>query len=137
MNHYRKTIKKYNSLKRINDCAFCDANTIKNAVYENNYVYIVPNNIKYDLWELHDVIDHLLIVPKNHVENLNDLSLKERNEIMRLITKYEGEGYNVYMRETGFVKRSIKHQHTHLIKTSNKKPRFSIFVSRPYILIKQ
>jgi len=51
--------------------------------------------------------------------------------------EYEAKGYNIYARGVGFVKRSVKHQHTHLIKVANKKPRFALFVQQPYYLLKK
>ena len=34
---------------------------------------IKANRVFYDVWELHDVTDHLLVVPKRHVHSLSEL----------------------------------------------------------------
>jgi diadenosine tetraphosphate (Ap4A) HIT family hydrolase len=137
MNHYRKTIHKYKSRQRSEGCPFCEPDVVANALFENEFVYIVPNLTQYDLWELHDVEDHLLLIPKRHVETLGELSQNERLAVMDVAAEYEGKGYNIYARGVDFVKRSVKHQHTHLIKVSNKKPRLALFLQRPYLLFKK
>ena len=116
MNHYRKTIKKYKKNQKNEGCPFCSQTTIDNAVFENDLVYVVPNLTQYDLWELHDVENNLMVIPKRHVESLSELTDKERLAVMEQAAKYEAQGYSVYARGVGFAKRSLKHQHTHLIK---------------------
>lgn len=135
MHHFRKTMKKYISRKSY-DCPFCKPETLAEAIYQDDHVYVVPNITKYDLWELHDVEEHLLLVPKRHVEDLASLDSKERLAVMDVMAKYEVKGFNAYARGVGFVKRSVKHQHTHLIKASNKRPRASIYIKKPYFLIR-
>jgi hypothetical protein len=90
----------------------------------------------YDLWELHEVIDHLLIVPKRHAINTKDLTERERLAIMDIISDYESNGYNVYTRGVGSATRSVDHYHTHLIKTGHKKPRLAFYLRKPYLLVK-
>lgn len=137
MNHYRKTIHKYKSRQRSEGCPFCKPDTVANALFEDEFVYIVPNLTQYDLWELHDVEDHLLLIPKRHVEALGELNDNEKLAIMDKAAEYEERGYNIYARGADFVKRSVKHQHTHLIKVSNKKPRLALFLQQPYFLFKK
>ena len=137
MNHYRKTIHKYRNRQKALGCPFCDQNTIAKATFENEFLYIVPNLTPYDLWELHDVEDHLLVIPKRHVKSLGELNNKERLAIMDMLADYEGQGYNIYARGVGFVKRSVTHQHTHLIKVGNQKPKIALFVKTPYYLFKR
>ena len=137
MNHYRKTIKKYRARKQLESCPFCEEETKSAAVFEDEYIYVVPNLTQYDLWESHNVEEHLLIVPKRHVETLAELSQSERLAVMNQAAIYEANGYSIYARGVGFVKRSVRHQHTHLIKVNNKKPRFVVFLRWPYYLIKK
>ena len=136
MNHYRKTIKKYRERQKVSGCPFCSEETIKQSIAETPHAYIVPNLTQYDLWELHDVVDHLLVVPKRHVLSFAELDEKERLDIMNILAEYESQNYNIYARGEQFVKRSVAHQHTHLIKVSNKKPRMSLFLQKPYMLVK-
>ncbi len=135
--HYRKTLKLYK--KRLNKdvCPFCQEAVVAEALYENDYLYIVPNLTKYDLWELHDVTDHLLVVPKKHHKSLETFTREERLALVDALARYEHEGYSVYARGKGFVRRSVEHQHTHLIKTSNKEPRFALMLTKPYVLFKK
>lgn len=137
MNHYRKTIHKYKRRQRSEGCPFCSPDTVSSAIFENDLIYIVPNLTQYDLWELHDVEDHLLIIPKRHVETLGELSSPERLAVMDQAAGYEAKGYSIYARGVGFVKRSVEHQHTHLIKVTNKKPKIAIFLQSPYFLLKK
>lgn len=137
MNHYRKTMSQYISRQKNDECPFCNALTLSNVIFENDLIYIIPNLTKYDLWELHDVEDHLLIVPKRHIETLGELSEKEKVAIMDKAAEYEAMGYSIYARGVGFIRRSVKHQHTHLIKVKNKSPKIAIFIRSPYYLFKR
>lgn len=130
-------MKLYKSRQRRDDCPFCDEKSqTGKVIYENNSIYVIPNLTKYDLWEMVDVTDHLLVIPKRHVTALSQLSKAERLDIMNTCADYEEKGYSVYARGVGFIKRSVEHQHTHLIKTKNVKARLMLFMKRPYILIK-
>lgn len=137
MNHYRKTIHKYKQRKSKSGCPFCDQKTLKSAVAEDEYVYVVKNLTQYDLWEFHKVEDHLMVVPKRHTETISELTSAERLAIMEKVAEYESKGYSVYARGVGFIKKSVKHQHTHLIKVNNKKPKFAIFIESPYYLFRR
>ena len=138
MFHYRKTRKVYTGFPKPEVCNFCDPETLANAVYETEHAYIVPNRVFYDVWELRDVADHLLVVPKRHVKSLSQLNTPERAAIMDVISDYEGRDYNIYARSVDSKQRSVAHQHTHLIKTTEakRKPRALIFTRKPYFLIK-
>lgn len=137
MNHYRHTIKLYKQRQKSESCPFCKPETLKNAIFENDYAYIVPNLTRYDAWELHDVSEHLLLIPKRHIEALGELTPKERSGLIDIIAEHESKGYNIYARGVGFIKRSVSHQHTHLIKVNNKKPRAALFIQKPYLLLKK
>lgn len=52
------------------------------------------------------------------------------------ISQYEDNGYHIYARPTNSVTRSVPHQHTHLIKTSDKSVRATFFLQKPYFLFK-
>jgi len=137
MYHYRKTYFKYKSRQKKGICPFCSEERLDKAVYQDDYIYIVPNLTKYDLWELHDVTEHLLIIPKRHIESLNELTNDEKLAIMNQVAEYESKGYSTYARGVGFIKRSVKHQHTHLIKVTNKEPNIAFFVKKPRFLFKK
>lgn len=136
-NHYRKTRKLYN--KRRNDavCPFCDQKTTTDIVYQNSLAFVIPNLTKYDVWELHDVHEHVMVIPKRHIETLADATDEEKLALMNIIADYESKGYSAYARGVGFTRRSVKHQHTHLIKADNKRAKFSLFIEKPYLLLKK
>lgn len=136
MHHFRKTVKKYHARRNVSECPFCASATLANAVKETKSAYIVPNLTHYDIWEGHSVEDHLLVVPKRHVKSMKELSEAERLEIIDLIADYEEQNYSVYARGVGSVTRSVEHQHTHLIKMHPKRPKFAMYIHRPYFLIK-
>lgn len=136
MHHYRNTVKKYLERRNVSECPFCDAATLAKAVQETDSAYIVRNLTQYDVWEGHDVVDHLLVVPKRHVRSIKELSEPERLEIIDLIADYEEQNYSVYARGVGSVTRSVEHQHTHLIKMHHKRPKFALYIHKPYFLIK-
>lgn len=135
-NYYRKSLK-LKQKRQTSDCPFCAPKFASEALREDDYFYIVPNLTKYDLWELHDVTDHLMIVPKKHHKSLATFSDKERIAYVNTMAEYEKDGYSIYARGKGFIRRSAEHQHTHLIKTSNKEPRFALMLIKPYLLIKR
>ena len=136
MNHSRKTRKIYNKNKLHESCPFCGRALKEKGLIGFKYSYIVPNLTKYDFWELYDVADHLLLLPRRHVQHLNELSGAEKLEIIDKLSEYEAKGYSVYARSQGFNDRSEEHQHTHLIKTANKKMRVALFIGKPYFLFK-
>lgn len=140
MHHYRKTIKQYRATRAKNaatkSCPFCDRATLENALYETELSYVVRNVTEYDLWEAHEVAEHLMVIPKRHTESLQDMSTEERLDMLDIAAQYEVEGYNVYARGVGATTRSVEHQHTHLIKIKDRYPRVVLHVQKPYFLIR-
>lgn len=139
MYHYRKTRQTYSKLNAgdmvHNDCSFCSEQLQGEAMFDNNTMYVVPNRVKYDMFEGMKVIDHLMVIPKAHHETMHTFSDDEKIDAMNVISDYEACGYNVYARAVGSVARSKKHQHTHLIKLDDKPSKVIIFSKKPYVLI--
>lgn len=139
MLHYRKTKVKYNSHrkadKKVQACGFCDAEVSERHVLETQTVMVIPNRISYDMFEGRRVTEHLMVIPKQHRESFVDFTQQEQLETMQVIAKYETEGYNIYARGVGSISRSMKHQHTHLIKLSQQSSRAIFFIKRPYFLL--
>jgi diadenosine tetraphosphate (Ap4A) HIT family hydrolase len=137
MFHFPKTRKEYKKHLHPASCPFCHITKDKDrTLIETEHAYIVPNITFYDLWEARDVEDHLLVVPKRHVRSLSELSAAERAGIMDILAEYEAKNYNVYARAVDSTMRSVKHQHTHLIKTNPKEHRGTFFMRKPYIFFK-
>jgi diadenosine tetraphosphate (Ap4A) HIT family hydrolase len=139
MLHYRKTIHTYRGHNKKDtekvSCTFCDEVAGPRITSQNDTMFVLPNRVSYDMFEGRRVTDHLMVIPKRHVEAIADFSDQEKIDQMTIIGDYEAKGYNVYMRGVGTISRSVKHQHTHLIKLVDKKSRAVVFVQKPYILI--
>lgn len=117
-------------------CALCALHQFE-ILEESNHTAIVKNNYPYDVWEGMDVIEHLMILPKEHAAALSDVSPATLQNIIQLIVKYESLGYNVYARTRESKLRSISHhQHTHLLKVAGKPAKALLYVQKPYLLLK-
>lgn len=139
MYHFRKTRKRYERQKDSNaktGCPFCAPDMQQHKIAESETFYIIKNGVAYDLWEGHTVVDHLLLVPKQHIEDLADLTDKQCVEMMRIVGDYEKRGYNTYARGNKSARRSVEHQHTHFIKINHERARSLLFVEKPYLLFK-
>jgi len=137
MYHYRPKRKIYKSYPRPKACTFCSADEYgANLVSEAEHTRIIRNRTPYDIWELRDVTDHLMVVPKQHTADLRDISDAAQLEIIKVIAEYEAAGYNVYARGRGSSTRSVEHQHTHLIKTNQKIAHGSLTLMKPYVVLK-
>lgn len=141
MHHFRKTKRTYTKLnhgdRQVSDCGFCTSARAERIVAENDTVFIVANRVAYDVFEGYRVLEHLLAIPKAHRTSLDDFTDQERLDMMRLMGQYEREGYNVYSRGVNAAARSVAHQHTHLIKLSQKASTFVLFSQKPYLLIEK
>lgn len=142
MHHFRKNRKSYAKLnkgdKLRGDCTFCTDPTLPvRVVRSTSTMQLLPNRTYYDVFEGLSVEDHLLIIPKRHLESINDFTPEEKLEMMDLIGEFECQGYSVYARGVGSISRSVKHQHTHLIKLRNKRARIIFYLRRPYFLLRK
>jgi len=140
MLHYAKTRKKYashnKSDRKKNHCAFCGDESLESRLIEKTETMIViPNRVSYDIFEGRRVEHHFMVLPIRHAENIAEFTDQEKREMTDLLAKYELLGYNMYARGVGSISRSVKHQHTHLIKLTNALPHFSFYMRRPYLLI--
>lgn len=136
MHHTRKTRNIYKSFPKPDRCQFCHPADLENIVEETAHARVVANRVFYDFWEARRVVDHLMVIPKRHVDSLAELSDAEQLEIMKLIATFEARHYDVYARSPASGSRSVAHQHTHLIKTEPKKGRLLFYIRRPYLLVR-
>ena len=134
MYHFRKDHKRYTSFPKPKDCSFCEDDFTGRIHEETEHAFVTANRVAYNLWELRKVTEHLMIVPKKHVHELQQLSDEAQMDIMRFVAKYEAAGYNIYARAANNQQRSVHHQHTHLIKTANGRIRVALFIKKPYFL---
>lgn len=139
MKHYRSTFKQYrkhakSDVGREIVCAFCDPSHIEEIITETDTMRVVRNRVKYDMFDGDRVVDHLMVVPKEHRVSVADFTDQELIDAFRLAGEYEQQGYGIYARGKGAATRSIAHQHTHLMKLANKPAKLIVYASRPYIL---
>lgn len=136
--HYRKTRKKYTNNKRADtvlNCTYCQNITPDQLVRETEHCRLIRNRLPYDLWEYHPVVSHLLIIPKRHVHNLTEMTDAERLDLIDLCAEHELQGYSIYARSTDSPRRSVKHQHTHLIKIAPDVVKGGVYLKKPFINI--
>lgn len=136
----RKTTKAYNPKESRHQyqaaelaCPFCDLDD-RRIYKETASLRVMANKFPYEYWDNHGVIEHLLMVPKRHVESLGELSDAEKIEAMQLMAEYESAGYSVYWRSKTNGSRSVPHQHTHLIRVNDVSPHLSIYSEKPYFV---
>jgi diadenosine tetraphosphate (Ap4A) HIT family hydrolase len=106
--------------KQQTGCAFCHigglGNGITEVVEEIGHFWVVKNAFPYAMFDNADATDHLLIIPKKHVESIAELAPSERAELIEIVSRYEEQGYSWLGRSASNAAKSMSHQHTHLIK---------------------
>lgn len=139
MHHFRKSLKAYESHRQADrskpDCTLCPDRNVGKVLYQGNTMYVLKNRVMYDMFDGRRVEDHLLVMPLLHKSRTADFTDEEQLELLAIVGEYEAKGYNFYGRGVDSPTRSVKHQHTHLIKLAAKKPRYIIAVSKPYIVL--
>lgn len=117
-------------------CPFCAVLRSDDQFVEATKSFnVIKNNFPYSIWDGQTVVDHLMVTPKQHTDNLGSMKQGEKAEYVDIIIKYEKRGYNTYSRAPSSVIKSIVHQHTHLIKTDGPTKRFIFLIRQPYIRI--
>lgn len=142
MYHFRSTRRTYEKMNkqdksRAINCSFplCDGAESQPIREQNATMYVIENRATYDIFEGRRVLDHMMVIPKRHVDSLADFTQQEKLDHMDMLGYYEKQGYNVYARGVGSVSRSVKHQHTHLIKLTDRPAKGILFIKKPYFLI--
>jgi diadenosine tetraphosphate (Ap4A) HIT family hydrolase len=131
-----KSYRKYRSAPERVPCDFCIVKKGDyNFVSESPSFKVLHNIFPYALWDEQTVTDHLMIVPKQHIDSLKSLKPSQAAEYLAAISEYEHQGYSVYARAPGSLAKSIIHQHTHLIKTEGAPKRVVILIRKPHIML--
>jgi diadenosine tetraphosphate (Ap4A) HIT family hydrolase len=73
-----------------------------------------------------------MIVPRRHIDSIADFSREERDEYMDLLASYESRGYSIYSRAAQSGRKTVVHQHTHLIQVG-KSIKAQLFIDWPHI----
>lgn len=130
--------KRYQKYLRTLDSSVCQFCTLPSAqiIKEFTHFQLVKNIFPYDLWDSCEVLEHLLIIPKQHHTSKSEFSQEERAEFMEIISDYEGQGYNLYSRGHYSTMKSVLHQHSHLIKIDgNTRVQMFFYNKEPYTQI--
>lgn len=125
----------YRRTAQSNLCAFCEfTSSTERVVAEHKNFWLVRNIYGYDIWENLDVIEHLMLIPKQHLVSLSSLNPAAQREYGTLLSSYESKGYSMYIRAATNAAKSVSHQHTHLLKLDTKMKKFYMFLRKPYML---
>ena len=128
--------KKYLKTAKSEGCVFCAIQKgADQYLEETEYFKVIKNNFPYSLWDGQTVVDHLMIIPKKHTDNLKTMESSEKIEYVDLLEKYEKKGYNAYLRAPVSVIKTVIHQHTHLIKTEGGPKKLVLHMRKPYIRV--
>ena len=121
---YLKTLKK-------DLCVFCEDS--EEVLAESEFFKVIRNIFAYSIWDGQKVVDHLLIVPKNHTDRIAHFTDAMIVDMHKLMSQYEEQGYNIYARAPASKIKSVVHQHTHLIKTEGAAKKFIFLLRKPYV----
>lgn len=71
-------------------CAFCDINSKSPQFIKSTKSFKVIRNIfAYSIWDGQRVVDHLLLLPKAHIDSLDQLKNNQTAEFVKLLSAYE------------------------------------------------
>lgn len=130
-----KIYKAYQKQRKTDTCSFCEINKSSDQYVDSTkYFKIIRNIFAYSIWDGQKVVDHLMITPIKHSDNLANMKPEEKIEYVDILAKYEALGYNVYARAPSSIIKSVVHQHTHLIKTEGESKKFVLLIRRPWYL---
>src|SRR5690606_28572825 len=98
--HYRKThhtYRRHNAADKKSEgsCPFpsCQGRNGQMILRENDTMYVIANRVPYDMFEGRRVEDHLMVIPKRHVETIADFTDQEMIDQMTIIGEYESQRY--------------------------------------------
>lgn len=103
-------------IERSNNCVFCYPDDERELIVESATAYAI-----YDKFPVN--AGHALIIPKRHIENYFELTLKEQtactlmlNKVKEIVTeKFQPDGFNVGINIGTYAGQTIPHVHLHLI----------------------
>jgi len=130
--------KYFNYLKNVSeDCSFCTFSTGEYSQVKERFTnfILIENAFKYDHWDGEGVSEHIMIIPKRHIESINEMIDSEANEYIKLVGLYENMGYSIYARSKHNKEKSVNHQHTHLIKLDGSHKKILFYIRKPHFLL--
>ncbi len=115
-------------MKKMLDCPFCNIDHVKTmTLFEDLLVRVILSNPSL-------MPGHLLIIPKRHILNINELSKEEVSSIFENLNKFQkvllknNEGCDIRQNFRPFIKQSqykVDHLHFHLIPRNNEDELYS------------
>lgn len=130
----QRAYNKYRQSAVFQDCVFCASQELE-VTKEYQYFRLTPSKFKYEIWDDHLVEEHLLLVPKRHLIQLNDFSADEKAEYLTLVGQFEADGYSFYSRAPSDTARSVTHFHTHFLRMSPEAIGSMVYVNKPHIML--
>lgn len=142
MRHYRRTALKTRA-RNLNEkmdgniaCSLCQAVEDWQLLKETETMRLIKNRAPYDVFDgIPTTGRHYLVVPKRHVSRINELSDKEKLEMMNALAEYEAQGFTIFSQTMNSINRTQEHLHTHLIELSQQRFHFLFYLAKPYLLI--
>lgn len=126
---YLKTTKK-------DVCEFCAFSSESDQVLkELSLFWVIKNTFSYDVWDGCGVEEHLMVVPKRHIDSIGHLTDKEAKQYMEVLQEYEAQGYSIYSRAAENITKSVAHLHTHFIKLDNKRKKALFYLRKPHAMV--
>lgn len=117
-------------------CPFCNLKKgDTRVVRDGKYTQVIVNIFPYTWWDVMKVNEHLMLIPKEHTDTISSLAKQAQMEYVDTMAEYEKKGYSIYARTASNIRKTVVHQHMHLIKTDNKARRFGLYIKKPYITI--
>ncbi len=89
---------------------------MQRVVRETEYFLVCWNLFQYDLWDGCEVEKHYLVIPKRFVDSVAKFTPEESEEYFKILAYYETKGFSFYARDPKNKQKTVKHQHTHLLK---------------------
>jgi diadenosine tetraphosphate (Ap4A) HIT family hydrolase len=129
---YRKYLKNHVHAKKI--CVFCEIEKNGDEVIKKYpFFMVITNAFPYTIWDSTMVAEHLMVVPRRHIESMSKFTKEEIAEYHKITSEYENNGWDIYTRGVSATMKSIPHQHTHLIKSTGQKIKGLVYVETPLI----
>jgi len=135
--HYRAVKKTRTKSSGCGFCGFDDEDKKDELIKSFKHFWLVKNIFPYDFWDDQGVSDHMLLVPRRHIDSVGDMNDEESVEYAKILGTYDKLGYSIYARSSGNVIKSVVHQHTHLLKLDGKEISFMVYSKKPYVLVKK
>lgn len=135
---YQREYDKYRSKNPSGNCQFCtlaeDAPLEGSLIEEHPRFWVVTAKFPYYIWDGAKAGQHLLVVPKRHVDSIAHFDRAERADYIDVLAEWEARGFSLYARAPQSAKKSVVHQHTHLIEVG-KTIKSQFYLAKPFINI--